>query len=166
MWPSFYLYQACYFIVICIWHLLTVVQHLLLFSVACQKIVMHLMIAREHSFQWQCVCRSLLPYDKELVKTKSRNIIVLHLSLMFGFCLHFFPWNLYSCLKTFICHCHRGFSISPLKIRWDPYFMIYFFEYYYCWEWKKKTKTMFAVSWLVLEHMECIVAKFNKKIMK
>lgn len=45
------------------------------------------------------LCHTRLSYDKELVKTKN-NINVLYLNLLFILCLHFFPWNLYSYLKT------------------------------------------------------------------
>lgn len=46
------------------------------------------------------LCPTMLSYDKEVVKRKNHNINVLYLNLLCIFCLHFFPWNLYSYLKT------------------------------------------------------------------
>lgn len=77
-------------------------------------------------------------------------------------CLHFFPWNLYSYMRTLMSLPLRLLHITT-EITWDPCFMIYFFWVLLLFG-MKKIKIMFLVFWLVLEHMECIVAKFNMKI--
>lgn len=104
----------------------------------------------------------MLSYDKVVVKTKNHGINVLYLNLLFILCLHSFPWNLYSYLKTLMSLPWRLLHTTS-----EDYVGSLFYDLFLLGiitVWNAKIKIMFPVFWLVLEHMECIVAQFNTKI--
>lgn len=109
------------------------------------------------------LCCTMLSYEKETVKTKQHNINVLYLNLLFILCLHFFPWNLYSYLKTLMSLPWRFLHFTSEDYVGSLFYDVFLLSIITVWN-EKKIKIMFPVFWLVLEHMECVVVKFNMKI--
>ena len=89
------------------------------------------------------LCCTMLSYDKAVVKTKNHNINVRYLNLLFILCLHFFPWNLYSYLKTLMSLPWRLVHITSEDYVGSLFYDLFLLSIITVWN--EKIKIMFPV---------------------